>query len=147
MFARDIMTKELITVSPETTVDQAAKIMSEKNISGLPVIDEDNRIMGIVTEGDLLGKHKKIDPPGYIEFLGGIIFTESQDEYFEQLQKYVATKVVQLMSTDVVTVTPDTPVEELPTLMDQKEIKRVLVTEKGKLIGIVSRADVIRALS
>ncbi|ACB83903.1 CBS domain-containing protein [Natranaerobius thermophilus] len=146
MRAKDIMSTDIVTVSPESTVEEAAKLMADREISGIPVINSQNDLVGIITEGDLLGKHKRISPPGYIEFLGGIVFTESQDEFFEQLRKYVATQVKDLMSDQVVTVGPEAGIEEIATTMDQKNVKRLPVVGEGKLLGIVSRADLLKAL-
>ena len=146
MIAKELMTKDIITVKPDSTVDEAAKQMSEKNVSGIPVVDDDNKLVGIITEGDLLGKHKQLSPPGYIEFLGGIIFTESQEDFFNRLQKYVATQVKDIMTTNVLTVSPDTSKEEIATIMDREGIKRIPVVENDHLLGIVSRADLIKAL-
>jgi len=146
MRAKDIMTVDPITVTPETTIDEAAKIMSEEHISGLPVVNSEGEMIGIITEGDLLGKHKTISPPGYIEFLGGIIYTESQENFYRRLKQYVAYEVKELMSTEVTTITPETEIEEIATIMDKENIKRLPVVKERKLVGIVSRADLIRTL-
>lgn len=146
MLAKEIMTKDIVTVSPESTIDEAAKLMSSRNVSGIPVVDDKNALVGIITEGDLLGKHKQISPPGYIEFLGGIIFTESQDSFFSELKRYVATQVKDLMTKEVVTVGPEATKEEIATVMDRDGIKRLPVVQDGELVGIISRADLIKCM-
>ena len=146
MLAKDIMMKDVITVKPEDNIDEAARLMSNHSISGLPVVNDEGELVGIITEGDLLGKHKKISPPAYIEFLGGIIFTESQDKFYREIKRYMATEVKELMSTEVITVTPDTTVEEIATIMDKEGVKRLPVVENDRLVGIVSRANVIKVV-
>ncbi len=145
MKARDIMSTNLVTISPEATIENAARLMADENISGIPVINNEGEMVGMISEGDLLGKHKQISPPAYIEFLGGIFFTESQDKYFEDIKRHVATHVKDLMTEKVISINPDTPLEEIATIMFENKIKRLPVLEDGELVGIVSRADVVKA--
>lgn len=147
MQAKDIMTVSPITVKPDTEIKSAAELMAKNNISGLPVVEDGNQLVGIVTEGDLLGKHKEINPPAYLEILGGIILLESTKRFFSELKKYVATQVGEIMSDEVITVEEDATIEELATTMSENNIKRLPVTSKGILMGIVSRADILRAMS
>lgn len=147
MKANDIMIASPITVTPDTDIEKAAELMAKNNISGLPVVEEGDKLVGIVSEGDLLGKHKKIDPPAYLEILGGIILLESTKRFFSELKSYVATEVRELMTHDVVTISEDTPLEEMATIMSENNIKRLPVTKNGAVIGIVSRGDILRAMS
>lgn len=140
--AKDIMTSEVITVGPDTSVEEAAEIMSENDISGLPVIEEGN-LIGIVTEKDLIIKNKKLHFPDYINLIGGIIYLESYKKFQEEFKKYVAVKVEQLMTKDVETISPDTPVEEIADLMSREEVNRLPVLDGDKLVGIVTRKDLI----
>lgn len=145
MQAKDIMTKEVITVRPETTLDEVARILTEKNISGLPVVDENRQLVGIITEGDLLMKDSKVKFPSYINILGGIIYLDSFAQYFEELKKTVAQKVEELMTEDVIKINEDANNEEMATLMVEHNINRLPVVRDGKLVGIVSRADIIKS--
>ncbi|MGM0420671.1 MAG: CBS domain-containing protein [Bacillota bacterium] len=140
--AQDIMTKEVITVGPDTSVEEAAEIMSKNDISGLPVIEEGN-LIGIVTEKDLIIKNKKLHFPDYINLIGGIIYLESYKKFQEEFKKYVAVKVEQLMTKEVETISPDTSVEEIADLMSREEVNRLPVLEGDKLVGIVTRKDLI----
>ena len=144
--ARDIMTGEVITVDPETSVEEAAKLMSEHQISGLPVV-KDSKMVGIVSEKDLIVKDKKLHFPEYINLIGGIIYIESYRKFREEFKKYIAVKVGELMTTEVETIEPDTPVNEIATMMSREEINRLPVLENGKLVGIVTRADLVRNMA
>lgn len=147
MQAKDIMTVNLITVTPDTKVEKAAELMARNNISGLLVLDDTGKLVGIVSEGDLLGKHKKIDPPAYFELLGGIILLESQKRFLSELKKYAAVEVGGMMTKDVKTIDETATLDEIATTMSENSIKRLPVTKKGELVGIVSRSDILKAMS
>jgi tRNA nucleotidyltransferase (CCA-adding enzyme) len=115
--ARDIMTKRVVTVCPETKVSELAKLLAGKRISGVPVVDESKCVVGIATEADLLAR------------------------------KRGQNMVKAIMTTQVVSVGEETPLEEIAALLARKKIKRVPVLRGGKLVGIVSRADVVRAIA
>jgi CBS domain-containing protein len=117
VMARDIMTKRVITVCPETRVVELAKLLADKKISGVPVVDEDKCVIGIATEADILGR------------------------------KRGQNTVKVIMATQVTSVCGETPLEEIAALLSRKKIKRVPVLREGKLVGIVSRADVVRAIA
>ncbi len=144
--ARDIMTRDVVTIPPETSVEEAAEIMSEHEISGLPVVEND-KLLGIVTEKDLIMKKKRLNSPGYINILDGIIYLESPRKFREEFKKFIAVDVQDLMTKRVITVDPDTSIDEIATLMVEKDINRIPVIEDDKLIGIVTRADVIKKMA
>jgi len=144
--ARDIMTRDIITISPETTVEEAARILTENKISGLPVV-KDEKLLGIISEQDLIMKDKKLAFPDYINILGGIIYLGNIKKFEEEFKKYLSVTVEGLMSTKLITVEPDTPVEEIATLMIDRNVNRLPVVEEGRLLGIVTRADLIRKMA
>lgn len=144
--AKDIMTKEVITVEPETSVEEAAELMSQYNISGLPVL-ENGKMIGIVTEKDLIVKDKKLHFPEYINLIGGIIYLESYKKFKEEFKKYVAVKVKDLMTKNVETISPDTPESEIAEIMSKEEVNRVPVLDGDELVGIVTRGDLIKNMS
>ncbi|MFQ5539111.1 MAG: CBS domain-containing protein [Candidatus Binatia bacterium] len=115
MVAKDIMTKRVITVEPLTTVKSLAKILSGNNISGAPVVDQKGKVMGVVSEADIVAKGGK--------------------------------QVKGIMSKNVVSVREETAVEEVARLLTTHRFNRVPVLRQGKLVGIVSRADIIRAIA
>ncbi len=146
--AGQIMTKNVITVSPGDVVEQVARLLLEHQISGLPVVDEEKRVVGIISEGDLVIREKEVKAPAFSEVLGGVIFLESQKRFFEELKKTIALTVGEIMSRKVFTVNEDAPLEQIATLMTKKEVNRVpVVNADNKLVGIVTRQDIIRQLT
>ncbi|MBF8438057.1 CBS domain-containing protein [Halanaerobiaceae bacterium Z-7014] len=144
--AKDIMTEEVITIEPETSVEEAAELMSQYNVSGLPVL-ENGKLTGIVTEKDLIVKDKKLHFPEYINLIGGIIYLESYKKFQEEFKKYIAVKVKDLMTKQVETISPDTPVSEIADLMSKEEVNRLPVLDGDELVGIVTRGDLIKNMS
>ena len=147
MLARDIMTENVVTIEPEASVEEAAKILSENNVSGLPVVEE-NKLVGIISETDLIIKDKKLHFPDYINLLGGIIYLESHKKFEKEFKKYIAVKVKELMTEEVKTINPDTSEEDIATIMVEENINRLpVVDEEGNLLGIVTRADLLKNLA
>ncbi len=145
--AKDIMTTDVITIDPETSVKKAANIMSENDISGLPVV-KDGELVGIVTENDLIIKDKKLHFPEYINVIGGIIYLESYKKFEEEFKKFIAVKVGELMTKDVITASPNDPIEDLATTMHQEDVNRLPVVDNaGQLIGIVTRANIVKHIA
>jgi len=147
MLIKDIMTKNVITVTTDDSVEKCAKLLQENDISGLPVIDEEDNVVGIVTEGDLIRRASRIKAPGYLEILGGLIYLGSPKKFVGELQRAMAVDAGQLMSRDVVSIKPDDKVEKAATIMVEKNINRLPVLDvRDKLIGIVSRRDIMGCL-
>ncbi len=137
------MTKEVITVFPETSVEEIAFLLLKHNISGVPVVEGD-RVVGVVSEADLLYKKKLPTSIVYLYQHGSYLKPE---ELAEEDKKIRATKAKEVMTKDVVSVSPETPVTEIISILEEKGIKRVLVMEGDKLVGIVSKLDVLRCLT
>jgi len=147
MLARDLMTRDVVTVGRETTVKDVARLLLEHKISGLPVTDEENRVVGIVSEGDLIYQDKKLYTPAFLEILGGVIYLENPNRLGQDLMKMTAVKVGDLMTTKVYSVREDAPLEEIATIMVEKKVNRVPVVDRaGRLAGIVSRQDLVKAM-
>jgi len=147
MLGRDLMTRDVVSVASDTTVQELARLLLEHKISGLPVVDKEGRIIGIVSEGDLVYQDKKLHTPAFLEILGGVIYLENPNRLGQDLMKMTAAKVGDLMTTRVYTVKEDTSVEEIATIMVEKKVNRVPVVDgAGKLVGIVSRQDLIKAM-
>jgi len=143
--AQDIMSKDIITVTPDTPVKEAAKIMSEKGVGGLPVIDKE-KLVGLVTERDLIMQDVRLHFPTYLHFLDGYIYLESLKEFERKLRQAVGANVGDVMTRDVITVGPDDSVEEVATLLVEKGISRVPVMEGDVLLGIVTKSDIVKSL-
>lgn len=147
MYVKDIMTKEVITVMEKDTVEECAKLISTNDLGGLPVLDIDRRVKGIVTEGDLIKRASRIDGPPYLEILGGIIYLERYKDFMKDIRKSMGNLVEDIMTKDVVTIGPDEDVEDAATVMVREKIKRLpVVDEEEKLIGIISRKDIMNYL-
>lgn len=145
--AKEIMTTDVITIDPETSVKEAANIMSDNDISGLPVV-KNGELVGIVTENDLIIKDKKLHFPEYINVIGGIIYLESYKKFEKEFKKFIAIKVGELMTEDVITANPDDPIEELATTMHQENVNRLPVVDNaGQLIGIVTRGNIVKHIA
>lgn len=145
--AREIMTADPVTVAPGAPVTDAARLMVERRVSALPVIDGD-RLVGVVTESDLIMQDAKVHFPTYLDLLGGSLFAPGATDRFEHdLKKAVGADVADVMSTDLVTVAPETPVSDVATLMVDKDVSCVPVLEGDRLVGVVSKSDIVRHLS
>ncbi|MCD5406228.1 MAG: CBS domain-containing protein [Desulfotomaculum sp.] len=146
MLAKDIMSQEVITVNEDTTIEELAKTLLKHNISGVPVIDNQGDLVGVVTEGDLLRKKANPRIPGFIGVLGGIIFYKGVERYQEDFEKLAAIKASEIMSADLVIANKDTELTDVASLMLTNNIKRLPVVEENRLVGIISRADIIKSL-
>ena len=140
MNAKDVMTRTVVTVSPDHSLRHAARIMLDRGISGVPVVDDDSRLVGIVTEGDLL-RRSELTGPGLSSQQ-----PETSDEKARAYVKSRSWKVADVMSSDLVPVDEETPVARIAALMSERGIKRVPVMRGRRLVGIVSRADLLRVL-
>lgn len=141
--ARDVMTARVITVRPETSVKDIAALMLTHHVSGLPVVTIEGELVGIVTEADLLYKETGQEHPAGRFFKGFPPFGRTVDTS----RKAEGWTAVDLMSSPVITVEEDTPLREVAGLMVRRKINRVPVMRGGRLAGIVSRADVLRAFT
>jgi predicted transcriptional regulator len=118
MIARDIMTRKVYTISPDASVQEVAQLLSRKRISGAPVVDKDGKMVGVVTEADIIGKVNRED-----------------------------LRVADIMSSEIITVEEETRVGQIAMLLTERQVKRVPVTRNGKLVGIVCRADIVDAVA
>ncbi|ABG03771.1 putative signal transduction protein with CBS domains [Rubrobacter xylanophilus DSM 9941] len=139
----DVMHADWPTLGPEDTVERAIRLFAESHISGAPVL-EDGRLVGIVTEGDLIFRDAEIKAPGFLDILGGIIPLGSWEEYREETLKSAGVTVGEVMTRDVVTVSPQTPLPEAATAMARRRIKLLPVVEGERLLrGVISRMDIL----
>lgn len=143
MNVAEIMTQPVITVTPETTIAEAARLLLQHRISGLPVVEPSGAVVGIVTEGDLLRRAETGTERRRARWLEFLITPGRLAQDYAHTH---ARKVGEVMSHDVVAVAPQEPVEEVVRQMERRHIKRLPVIEAGRLVGIVSRANLVRAL-
>ncbi|MDH3319989.1 MAG: CBS domain-containing protein [Betaproteobacteria bacterium] len=143
MKAADIMVKDVVTVGPETPVREAASIMLERHISGLPVVDGSGRLLGIVSEGDLIRRPEiETDPPKS----GWLRLFLSDESRARDFVKHHGRLAREIMTQPAISVAADAPLTEVVRLMERHRVKRIPVVERGKLVGLVTRADLLRAL-
>jgi CBS domain-containing protein len=144
--AGDLMTRDVAVVHPETSLLEAVKLMAQRRISGMPVVDDGGAIVGVMSEGDLVRWHEGYSErqAHWLDMLADGF--ELAPAFLEGIQEQ-RRKVKAVMSSGVATVTEETPAREVASLMYAKNIKRVPVVRDGKLVGIVARSDLIRALS
>jgi len=144
MQVRDIMTTDVITVRRDTPVNDIAKLMGERDISGIPVVDEAKHIIGIVTELDMIVRNTRLEMPAFVQILDlARIPLERPGHYRDRLRHMLGTSAGDIMTEPVVTVGPDSEVQDLAELMVKRRFNPVPVVENGVLVGIVSRADLI----
>jgi CBS domain-containing protein len=146
---RDIMDRTPATVGPDTPVEEVVALLREHGLPGVPVIDEEGRCVGIVTEADLVLPDDQGDLhiPHYINLFGGTVFLEPLGRFEERLRKAFASKAEDMMSRDPDTVSPDTTVKEAALLIHETGHNRLPVVEDGRLVGVVTRLDVLGALA
>ncbi|MBW2431892.1 MAG: CBS domain-containing protein [Deltaproteobacteria bacterium] len=144
--AKDIMTKEIITVNPETEIAQAAGLLLEKRINGVPVVNDSGALVGILCQSDLIAQQKNIPIPSLFTLLDGYIPLTLSKHLDKEVEKIAASKVAEAMTPNPVTVEPETDIERVAVLMVEKNYHTLPVMEEGKLVGIVGKEDVLRTL-
>ncbi len=146
MNAGDIMTTEVITVKPGDKVEEVARLLVEKKISGVPVVDDEGKLVGVVSEKDLTIKSQDLRMPFFVTLFDSIIFLENPNRFKEDLRKYAGIKVSDIMTTKVVTVKEDAEITEIVNMMARKKVNRIPVLRDGKVVGIISRNDILKTL-
>jgi CBS domain-containing protein len=146
---RDIMEVDVPAIYPEDPVEQVVRVLREHDLPGVPVINEGGRCVGIITEADLVmvGEEQDLHLPHYIELFGGIVFLESTKKFDERLRKAIGTVASDVMTENPVTIEPDAPVAEAAREIARHKHNRLPVVEHGRLIGVVTRIDVLDALT
>ncbi|MBM4273140.1 MAG: CBS domain-containing protein [Deltaproteobacteria bacterium] len=145
--ARDIMTTEVITAAPESSVTEAAELLESHRISGLPVVDKEGRLVGVITQSDLVQRARDLELPPAINLMDLRIFIETPSHFRRRLEKMLGGTVKEVMTPDPITVVPETPLADLAALMDRKNVHTLPVVERGKLVGVIGKIDLIRALA
>ena len=145
--AQDIMTREVITVTPETGIQDLARRFVETRVSAMPVVDKEGRLEGIVTETDLVSQDKPLHIPTVISIFDWVLYLESPKAFEEEVEKITAQKVGEICTRDVITCGPETPVSEIAALMSEKKAHLIPVVDADdKVLGVVARLDVIRSV-
>lgn len=144
--AKDIMSETVITVTPDTDIPTAAKLMVDNKYNGLPVVSKDGTLVGIICQSDLISQQKKLNLPSMFTVLDGIIPMGSMSDLDAQVRKIAASKVGEAMTAAPTTVRPSTPIDEIATLMVDSQYHSLPVVEDGRVVGIVGKEDILRTL-
>ncbi len=138
----EVSHSEWPTLGPDETVEGAIKLFAESGISGAPVV-EDGKLVGIVTEGDLIFRDADIRAPGFLDILGGLIPLGSWDEYRKEALKSAGVTVDEVMTRELITISPDATLAEASTIMADRRVKILPVAEGDVLRGVITRMDIL----
>lgn len=144
--AVDIMSTNLITMKPEADIRELAEVLVINKISGVPVVDEDGILVGVVSQSDLVAQNKNPRAPSAVTLFDWVIYLESMDRLKAELDKMAGSTVGEIMTRKVITVAPETMLEELATIMSEKNVHTLPVVDKGKLVGVIGKLDIVRSL-
>ena len=144
MLVSELMTREVITVHPDTPVVDIARKMLQYNISGIPVVDRNGHLVGIVTEADLVVRNANVHFPTFLQILDARIYLTSTRHFEEELRRALGTVAADVMTRQVETVKPEDEITVAATLMAEKRLNPIPVLDNGRLCGIISRSDIIR---
>jgi CBS domain-containing protein len=145
--ASDIMTTEVIAVKKETSLKELAGILYKYHINGVPVVDDNGSLIGIICESDLIRKDKKLHIPTVVTIFDAVIYLESPKNIEKEFQRVSATTVGDLYTRKPVTVDEKTPIDEIATIMTQKKIYTIPVMDGDRLVGVIGKADLIRTIT
>lgn len=145
--AKDIMSKTVITVEKDTSISELSALFIEYNINGIPVVDNEKKVIGIVTQGNLIEQNKNLHIPTVITLFDAVLFLESEKKFETDARKLTGNKVEDIYSADAVTVSIDTEVGEVARTMAEKNVHTLPVLDGDKLVGVIGKLDVIRGLA
>jgi len=145
--AKDIMTREVISVRQDTTVKELAETLWKNKISGVPVLDENDAVVAVVTESDLIDQTKKVHIPTMISLLDSVIFLESSKKTEEEIKKMSGNTAQDICSGELIAVAEDTGLDEIATIMSEKNVHTLPVIQHNKLVGVIGKSDIIRSMT
>ena len=145
--AKDIMTTDVIVAKTDDSIANVATLLIKEKIGGLPVVDENNKVVGIISETDIMQKETDIESPRVLNFFQGLIFLDDIKKLEDDMKKVAAYKVEDLMSKDIITVNENDSFDYVANVMRKKSINRVPVVDKENFLkGIICRYDIIKAM-
>ncbi len=144
--AKQIMSAPIFNVTPETSVLDFAKSLMEHNKTGAPVVDEDGKLKGVVTESDLIYQHKNLHLPTVITLFESVIPLGGTHEMESQIKKMLGSTVSEIMTSDVITVDENAPLEDIATIMVEKGKHFLPVMRGDELVGVINRSDLVRSI-
>ena len=141
------MTTEVLTVSPETSISELSKILENRKIGGLPVVDKGGRLLGVITQSDLVERARDLELPPAINILDFHFYLQIPSHLLQRVEKMLGTTVGDCMTPNPVTVAPDTPVARIAALMAKQKMHTIPVLEGGKIVGVIGKMDLVRAMA
>ena len=145
--ASDIMTQDVVTVNKNQPISDLAIIFIENHFNGVPVLDNTGKVVGVVTQGDLIEQNKNLHIPTVIALFDAVLFLESEKKFEDDLKKLTGSKIEDIYHKNLITVSPDTYLSEIITLMAEKDIHTLPVLDGDKLIGIIGKRNIIREMA
>lgn len=144
--AKEIMSVDVVTVTTETSLKDLAHKFVETRFSNMPVLDAEGKLVGLISETDLIEQQKPLHIPTVMALFDGVFYLDSEKRFKGEVDRVTATTVGELCSTRLVTCAPETPLREIAALMTKHKAHLIPVVEAGKLLGVVARLDLIRAM-
>lgn len=144
--AKDIMTRQVITVAPDLSVQELASLLLSHKIGGAPVVDADQQLLGVVTESDLIDQTKNVHIPTVISILDSFLYLENPQRMDQEIKKMMGRTVRDICAAELVTVTEDTPLSDIATIMSERKVHTLPVLSGGALVGVIGKTDLIRAI-
>lgn len=146
MHVSELMSREVITVSRDTLVQDVTRLLAQRGISGIPVLEADGSVAGMITEEDLIVRHANPHLPLYLNVLDGFFPFRGEHQFQEEVRRMLATRAEELMNTRPVVIAPSMEIESAATLMVDTHTSPLLVVDHGVLAGVLSRSDIIRLM-
>lgn len=145
--AKDIMSRDITTVTLDMPISEVAGLFHDNVISGAPVVDDNGNLIGIITESDLIDQNKKFHIPTVVAIFDAVVYLESLKTFEKELQKMTGSKVRDLYTKDVVSVDQDTPINEIASIMSDRHFHTIPVLKGNKLVGIVGKDDIVKTMA
>ncbi|MEE9258416.1 MAG: CBS domain-containing protein [Nitrospinaceae bacterium] len=145
--AKDIMSTDILTVKKDTTIKDLSKLFMESKVNGVPVVDDAGKVIGVVTQTDLVEQNKNLHIPTVIALFDAVLFIESEKKFEEEAKKLTGTLVEDIYHPKAVTVSPDTDLNDIATIMSEKKVHTLPVVDGDNMVGVIGKLDVIRGMA
>ena len=147
MKAKDIMTTKIISVKKDMLIEDLSKHFIEHRVNGFPVVDENGKLIGVVTEKDLIDQNKNLHMPTVIALFDAVIYLESAKSFKDEVNKFTGTSVEDIHTPNPTTVSPETPINEVASIMANKDIHTLPVIGNNSIVGVIGKIDLIKGLA
>lgn len=145
--AKDIMSGNVISVKLDTPISEVARIFHDNRISGAPVVDDENNLIGIISESDLIDQNKKLHIPTVVAIFDAVVYLESLRHFEKELKKMTGSRVCDLYTKDVISVRVDTPINEIASIMADRHFHTIPVLDGTKMVGVVGKDDIVKIMA